>query len=237
MANKQDILLAISNSGETSELLALIPVAKLMGEPIIAMTSIPQSTLGKYADVNLYIKVEQKVCSLGLAPTSSTTATLVMGEALAVALLDVRGFTPEDFTLSRSGASLGRKLLIKLEDVMVTEQSLPLVSEQQILREVLLVISQKALGMAGVIDDDGQLLGIFTDGNLRRILDDRIDIHKTKIHEVMTPNCITAKPEMLAAEVLTLMQKHKISSLFLTDNNGKPIGAINMQILLQAGII
>ncbi|MDB4327254.1 KpsF/GutQ family sugar-phosphate isomerase [bacterium] len=237
MLTKQDILLAISNSGETSELLALIPVVKRMGVPIIAMTSNPQSTLGKYADVNLCIKVEQEACSLGLAPTSSTTATLVMGDALAVALLDARGFTSEDFALSHPGGSLGRKLLIKLEDVMVTEQSLPLVSEQQNLREVLLVISQKALGMAGVIDDDGQLLGIFTDGDLRRILDDRIDIHKTKIHEVMTPNCITAKPEMLAAEVLTLMQKHKISSLFLTDNNGKPIGAINMQILLQAGII
>jgi len=237
MLTKQDILLAISNSGETSELLALIPVVKRMGVPIIAMTSNPQSTLGKYADVNLCIKVEQEACSLGLAPTSSTTATLVMGDALAVALLDARGFTSEDFALSHPGGSLGRKLLIKLEDVMVTEQSLPLVSEQQNLREVLLVISQKALGMAGVIDDDGQLLGIFTDGDLRRILDDRIDIHKTKIHEVMTPSCITAKPEMLAAEVLTLMQKHKISSLFLTDNNGKPIGAINMQILLQAGII
>ena len=237
MLTKQDILLAISNSGETGELLALIPVVKRMGVPIIAMTSNLQSTLGKYADVNLCIKVEQEACSLGLAPTSSTTATLVMGDALAVALLDARGFTSEDFALSHPGGSLGRKLLIKLEDVMVKEQSLPLVSGQQNLREVLLVISQKALGMAGVIDDNGKLLGIFTDGDLRRVLDDRIDIHNTKIQEIMTPNSITAKPEMLAAEVLTLMQKHKISSLFVTDTNGKPIGAINMQLLLQAGII
>ena len=237
MLTKQDILLAISNSGETGDLLALIPVVKRMGVPIIAMTSNLQSTLGKYADVNLCIKVEQEACSLGLAPTSSTTATLVMGDALAVALLDARGFTSEDFALSHPGGSLGRKLLIKLEDIMVKEQSLPLVSGQQNLREVLLVISQKALGMAGVIDNNGKLLGIFTDGDLRRVLDDRINIHKTKIQEIMTLNSITAKPEMLAAEVLTLMQKHKISSLFVTDTNGKPIGAINMQLLLQAGII
>jgi len=237
MLTEQDILLAISNSGETSELLALIPVVKRMGVPIIAMTSNAQSTLGKYADINLCIKVEQEACSLGLAPTSSTTATLVMGDALAVALLDARGFTSEDFALSHPGGSLGRKLLLKLEDVMVKEPSLPLVARQQTLGEVLLVISQKALGMAGVIDDNGKLLGIFTDGDLRRVLDDRIDIHKTQIQQIMTPNSITAKPEMLAAEVLLLMQKHKISSLFVTDTNGKPIGAINMQLLLQAGII
>ena len=160
-----------------------------------------------------------------------------MGDALAVALLDARGFTSEDFALSHPGGSLGRKLLLKLEDVMVKEPSLPLVSRQQTLGEVLLVISQKALGMAGVIDDNGKLLGIFTDGDLRRVLDDRIDIHKTQIQHIMTPNSITAKPEMLAAEVLLLMQKHKISSLFVTDTHGKPIGAINMQLLLQAGII
>lgn len=237
MLTEQDILLTISNSGETAELLALIPVVKRMAVPIIAMTSNPQSTLGKYADINLCIKVEQEACSLGLAPTSSTTATLVMGDALAVALLDARGFTSEDFALSHPGGSLGRKLLLKLEEVMVKEQSLPLVLGQQTLSEVLVIISQKALGMAGVIDNQGKLQGIFTDGDLRRVLDDRIDIHKTQIQQIMTPNSITAKPEMLAAEVLTLMQKHKISSLFVTDTYGKPIGAINMQLLLQAGII
>jgi arabinose-5-phosphate isomerase len=237
MLTEQDILLAISNSGETAELLALIPVVKRMGVPIIAMTSNSKSTLGQYADINLCIKVEQEACSLGLAPTSSTTATLVMGDALAVALLDARGFTSEDFALSHPGGTLGRKLLIKLQDIMVKEQSLPLVSGEQTLREVLLIISQKALGMAGVIDNGGKLLGIFTDGDLRRVLDDRIDIHKTQIQAIMTPNSITAKQEMLAAEVLTLMQKNKISSLFVTDSGGRPIGAINMQLLLQAGII
>ncbi|WP_299080097.1 KpsF/GutQ family sugar-phosphate isomerase [uncultured Paraglaciecola sp.] len=237
MLTEQDILLTISNSGETSELLALIPVVKRMNVPIIAMTSNPQSTLGGYSDIHLCIKVQQEACSLGLAPTSSTTATLVMGDALAVALLDARGFTSEDFAMSHPGGSLGRKLLLKLEDIMVKEQSLPLVTEQQTLREVLLVISQKALGMAGVIDSQGKLLGIFTDGDLRRVLDNSIDIHRTRIQDIMTVNSITARPEMLAAEVLSLMQKHKISSLFVTDTTGKPTGAINMQLLLQAGII
>lgn len=237
MLTEQDILLTISNSGETAELLALIPVVKRLGVPIIAMTSNPQSTLGKYADVNLCIKVEQEACSLGLAPTSSTTATLVMGDALAVALLDERGFTCDDFAMSHPGGALGRKLLLKLNEIMVSGNKLPLVSPQQSLSEVLLEISRKALGMAGIVDDEGKLVGIFTDGDLRRVLDDRIDIHKTQIEQIMTRNSITAKPDMLAAEVLSLMQKHKINSLFVTDDTGKPVGAINMQLLLQAGII
>lgn len=237
MLTEQDILLAISNSGETAELLALVPVVKRLGVPIIAMTSNKNSTLGQYANINLCIKVEQEACSLGLAPTSSTTATLVMGDALAVALLDARGFTSDDFALSHPGGSLGRKLLLKLEDVMVKGDSLPLVSPQMTLSQVLLEVSRKALGMAGVVDDNGILLGIFTDGDLRRVLDDRIDIHKTEIQQIMTVNSVTAVPEMLAAEVLKLMQKHKISSLFVTDKKGIPVGAINMQLLLQAGII
>ena len=215
MLTEQDILLTISNSGETAELLALIPVVKRLGVPIIAMTSNPQSTLGKYADVNLCIKVEQEACSLGLAPTSSTTATLVMGDALAVALLDERGFTSDDFAMSHPGGALGRKLLLKLSEIMVIGDSLPLVSPEQTLSQVLLEISRKALGMAGIVDDNGKLIGIFTDGDLRRVLDDRIDIHKTQIQQIMTRNSITAKPEMLAAEVLSLMQKHKINSLFV----------------------
>lgn len=237
MLTEQDILLTISNSGETSELLALIPVVKRLGVPIIAMTSNPQSTLGKYADVNLCIKVEQEACSLGLAPTSSTTATLVMGDALAVALLDARGFTSDDFAMSHPGGALGRKLLLKLNDIMVKDDKLPLVLPHQTLSEVLLEISRKALGMAGIVDESGKLLGIFTDGDLRRVLDDRIDIHKTEIQQIMTRNSITATPSMLAAEVLSIMQKHKINSLFVTNDEGKPVGAINMQLLLQAGII
>jgi arabinose-5-phosphate isomerase len=154
-----------------------------------------------------------------------------------VALLDERGFTSEDFAMSHPGGALGRKLLLKLNEIMVSGDSLPLVAPQQTLSEVLLEISRKALGMAGIVDEHGKLIGIFTDGDLRRVLDDRIDIHKTQIQQIMTHNSITARPEMLAAEVLSLMQKHKINSLFVTNDIAKPVGAINMQLLLQAGII
>ncbi|MGJ8680674.1 KpsF/GutQ family sugar-phosphate isomerase [Paraglaciecola sp.] len=237
MLTEQDVLLAISNSGETSELLALIPVVKRLGVPLIAMTSDANSTLGKFADINLNIKVEKEACSLGLAPTSSTTATLVMGDALAVALLDARGFTSEDFALSHPGGSLGKKLLLSLQDIMVKDTALPLISPTKTLRQALVEMSQKALGMTGVVDKDGMLIGIFTDGDLRRVLDDRVDVHKTEIQHIMTKHCITANSDMLAAEVLNLMQQHKINSLFVVDKSGYPVGAINMQILLQAGII
>lgn len=237
MLTEQDILLTISNSGETAELLALVPVVKRLGVTIIAMTANVNSTLGKYADVKLCVKVEKEACSLGLAPTSSTTATLVMGDALAVALLDARGFTSEDFAMSHPGGSLGKRLLLKLDDIMVKEEALPLVSPEQTLSTVLLEISKKALGMAGVVDNAGELLGIFTDGDLRRVLDDRIDVHRVQIKDIMTKNSITASSEMLAAQVLKLMQQHKINSLFVIDSDDKPVGAINMQLLLQAGII
>ena len=233
----QDVLLAISNSGETSELLALLPVVKRLGVPIIAMSNSSANTLARYADVNLCIKVRQEACSLGLAPTSSTTATLVMGDALAVALLNARGFTTEDFALSHPGGSLGRKLLLSLNDIMLTNERLPLASPQQTLSQVLVEISRKGLGMAGIIDDTGKLIGIFTDGDLRRVLDARIDVHNVAIEQVMTANCVTAPPDMLAAEVLKIMEKRKINSLFVINELGNPIGAINMQILLQAGII
>lgn len=237
MLTEQDILLTISNSGETAELLALVPVVKRLGVTIIAMTANVHSTLGKYADIKLCVKVAKEACSLGLAPTSSTTATLVMGDALAVALLDARGFTSEDFAMSHPGGSLGKRLLLKLDDIMVKESALPLVSPEQTLSAVLLEISKKALGMAGVVDNAGKLLGIFTDGDLRRVLDDKIDVHQVKIKDIMTKNSITASSDMLAAQVLKLMQQHKINSLFVTDSGDKPVGAINMQLLLQAGII
>jgi len=237
MLTEQDVLLAISNSGETTELLALLPVVKRRGIAIIAMSNNPQSSLGKYADVNLCIKVEKEACSLGLAPTASTTATLVMGDALAVALLDARGFTPDDFALSHPGGALGRKLLLKLEDIMCKGELLPLVTTQQTISQALLEISRKGMGMAGIIADDGHLLGIFTDGDLRRVLDARVDIHTVSIESMMTANCITASQETLAAEVLNVMQKRKISSLFIVDEAHLPVGAINMQTLLAAGVI
>ncbi len=237
MLSEQDILIVISNSGETSELLALVPVVKRLGVPMIAMTSNKHSTIGKYADINLCIKVDKEACSLGLAPTSSTTATLVMGDALAVALLDARGFTSDDFAMSHPGGALGKKLLLSLKDIMLTGSALPLVSPEHSLIQSLEEISHKALGMTGIIDSQGELIGIFTDGDLRRVLDHQIDVHNTQIEDIMTKHSITAKQNMLAAEVLKLMQKHKINSLFVTDQNNRPIGAINMQILLQAGII
>ncbi|WP_166423373.1 KpsF/GutQ family sugar-phosphate isomerase [Paraglaciecola sp. 20A4] len=237
MLTEQDVLLAISNSGETSELLALLPVVKRRGIAIIAMSNNPLSSLGRYADVNLCIKVEKEACSLGLAPTASTTATLVMGDALAVALLDARGFTPDDFALSHPGGSLGRKLLLKLDDIMCKGEFLPLVTTEQTISQALLEISRKGLGMAGIVAVDGQLLGIFTDGDLRRVLDARVDIHTISIESVMTANCITASQDTLAAEVLNVMQKRKISSLFIVDEQNMPVGAINMQTLLAAGVI
>jgi arabinose-5-phosphate isomerase len=237
MLTDQDVLLAISNSGETPELLALMPVVKRLGVPIIVMSSNLNSTLASYAEVKLCIRVEQEACSLGLAPTASTTATLVMGDALAIALLDARGFTPDDFALSHPGGSLGRKLLLKLDDIMVQGEHLPLVAPNQTISNVLLEISRKRLGMAGIVDELGRLIGIFTDGDLRRILDARVDVHTIEIAHVMTKNSIVANRGMLAAEVLKIMEKNEINSLFIVDHKNQPIGAINMQLLLQAGVI
>jgi arabinose-5-phosphate isomerase len=237
MISKQDVLLAISNSGETAELISLIPVVKRLGIPLIAMTAVPESTLAKFANVVVNIKVDQEACSLGLAPTSSTTATLVMGDALAIALLNARGFTSEDFALSHPGGALGKRLLLSLDDIMVKGPALPLVELEQTLSQTLIEISKKALGMAGIVNAKGQLKGIFTDGDLRRVLDSQIDVHHTQIQHIMTQNSITANAGMLAAEVLKLMQDHKINSLFVVDDEQQPIGAINMQILLQSGII
>lgn len=237
MITKQDVLLAISNSGETGELLGLLPVVKRLGVPIIAMSNNPNSALGQHADVHLCIKVDKEACSLGLAPTSSTTATLVMGDALAIALLDANGFTSDDFALSHPGGSLGRKLLLKLEDIMQQGDLLPLVDEQETISNALLEISRKGLGMAGIVNQQGKLLGIFTDGDLRRVLDTQTDLHTTKVSDVMTKTSITATASTLAVEVLNLMEQHKISSLFAIDETGKPVGAINMHLLLKAGVV
>lgn len=237
MISKDDVLLAISNSGETGELLGLLPVVKRLGIPIIAMTNSAQSSLGKYADINICIKVPQEACSLGLAPTASTTATLAMGDALAIALLDANGFTSDDFALSHPGGSLGRKLLLKVSDVMQTGDDLPLVDEHQSISNALLEISRKGLGMTGVLDEQRNLVGIFTDGDLRRILDAKIDVHTTSIADVMTRGGVTGKTDMLAVEALNLMEQRKINALFAVDDDGKPRGALNMHLLLRAGVL
>ena len=236
MLSKQDILLAISNSGETNELLALLPVIKRLGIPLIAMSGNPESSLARYADVHLCIKVEQEACSLGLAPTSSTTATVVMGDALAVALLDARGFSEDDFALSHPGGSLGKKLLLRLEELMHKGERLPCVTAEKTIIDALMEISSKGLGMTAIVDQQGKLAGIFTDGDLRRVLDARVDVYQTPIGEVMTRKCKTAHPDMLAAEALNLMETFKISGLIVVDETNTPVGALNMHDLLQAGI-
>lgn len=237
MVTAHDVVIAISNSGETAEVLNILPVIKRLGVTMIAMTGNPASTLAKLADVHVSVAVEQEACPLGLAPTASTTATLVMGDALAVALLNARGFTADDFALSHPGGSLGKRLLLRLHDIMHSGERVPVVPQQALISEALLEMSRKGLGMTAIVDEHGRLAGIFTDGDLRRILDNRVDVHETSINEVMTRSCITANADMLAAQALKLMQDRKINGLIVVDSEGKPEGAMNMHDLLQAGVV
>lgn len=236
MLSRQDLVLAISNSGETHELVSLLPVLKRIGIPIISMTGNPDSTLATHCDVPLQITVEKEACPLNLAPTSSTTVTLALGDALAIALMKARGFTANDFALSHPGGALGKKLLLKLQDIMHSGDELPRVPSTATLKEALLEISQKGLGMVIVVNDENQLQGIFTDGDLRRLLDKQIDIHTTFIGDVMTCDPTTAHPEDLAAEGLKLMESHKINALVLVENQ-RVVGALNMHDLLKAGVL
>jgi len=237
MITQDDVVLAISNSGETAEVLTIVPVLKRRGIKMIAMTGRPESTLATLSDVHVCVRVEQEACPLGLAPTASTTATLAMGDALAVALLDVRGFSADDFALSHPGGSLGRRLLLRLEDVMHFGDALPVVHQQVSLKEALLEISRKGLGMTAIVDDSGKLAGLFTDGDLRRVLDQQVDLHKASIDSLMTRNCITAKPAMLAAEALQIMEQRKINGLIVVNEQQEPVGALNMHDLLKAGVL
>ncbi|MCW8090448.1 KpsF/GutQ family sugar-phosphate isomerase [Alteromonas sp. ASW11-130] len=237
MLGDDDVLLAISNSGETGELLSILPVVKRLGVPVVAMTNNLASSLGSYADVVLDISVKKEACSLGLAPTSSTTVTLVLGDALAIALLDAKGFTSDDFALSHPGGSLGRKLLLKVNDIMLRGEDLPLVSPDDKITDALLEISKKGLGMTGVIDQQNRLIGIFTDGDLRRILDAQVDIHHTPVEKVMTSGGRTVFAEDLAVEALNVMEAHKISALMVVNESQQPVGAFNMHMLLRAGVL
>lgn len=236
MIEPGDIVIAISNSGESGEILSLFPVLKRLNIKIISMTGKPASNMATLSDIHLQISVPEEACPLGLAPTTSTTATLVMGDALAVALLQARGFTAQDFALSHPGGALGRQLLLKLDDIMHTGDALPIVAPDALVRDALLEISQKGLGMTAIVGEDGQMAGIFTDGDLRRILDKRIDIHNTQIGDVMTLNPTVAEPNMLAVEGLNLMQAKSINGLMLCDS-GKLVGALNMHDLLKAGVM
>lgn len=237
MITADDVVLAISNSGETGEVLAILPVIKRIGCKLISMTGNPESTLAKLANTHVCIKVSQEACPLGLAPTSSTTATLVMGDALAVALLNARGFTADDFALSHPGGSLGRRLLLRLDDIMHTHERLPKVQDNAKIKEALLEISQKGLGMTSVVNTDNNLVGLFTDGDLRRILDENINIHTDTIASVMTQSPKTAQKDMLAAEALKIMEEKKINGLIIVDESNQPIGAMNMHDLLKSGVL
>lgn len=235
MLSPGDVIIAISNSGETEEILTLLPIIKLLDIPIIAMSGKPDSTLANYATIHLDISVDKEACPLGLAPTSSTTAALVMGDAIAITLLEARGFKAQDFARFHPNGSLGRRLLLKVEGLMHSGKNLPRVDEQCLMSEALLEITRKSLGMTTITDKDGNLCGIFTDGDLRRTLDQNIDIHTTPIHTVLTKKCVTISKNCLAAEALQIMEQHKITSLVVLENN-QPIGVVHMHDLLRAGI-
>ncbi|PHM39750.1 arabinose-5-phosphate isomerase [Xenorhabdus mauleonii] len=236
MVTSKDIVLAISNSGESNEILALIPVLKRLKVQLICMTNNRNSSMGKASDVHLCIKTPQEACPLGLAPTTSTTATLVMGDAIAIALLQARGFTAEDFALSHPGGALGRKLLLLASDLMASGDHIPHVPRTATLREALVEITRKKLGMTVICNDDMQIDGIFTDGDLRRVFDMGIDLNNAKIADVMTSGGIRIKPNALAVDALNLMQSRHITSLLVTEGE-KLLGVLHMHDLLQAGVV
>ncbi len=237
MITVDDVVLTISNSGETSEVLAIIPVIKRIGAKLLSMTGNVDSTLAKLSDAHVCIAVSQEACPLGLAPTSSTTATLVMGDALAVALLNARGFTADDFALSHPGGSLGKRLLLRLSDIMHKDDRLPVVTEQAKIKDALVEMSLKGLGMTAIVNAKGIMVGLFTDGDLRRILDDEVNIHHDNIASVMTKNATVTDKNILAAEALKIMEDKKINGLIIVDEHNKPIGAMNMHDLLKSGVL
>ena len=237
MITSKDVVLALSNSGNTTEILTIVPIIKRLGVPLICMTGNPDSPLATEATINLDVGVEKEACPLGLAPTSSTTVALVMGDALAVALLEARGFTEEDFALSHPGGTLGRRLLLHVSDIMHSGDDMPRVAPGLSISEALLEMSSKGMGMTAVVDDSNRVIGIYTDGDLRRTLDRKIDLQHTPIDQVMTRNCKTVDTRDLAAGVLRLMEDHKINGVLVTDSDNRLIGALNMHDLLRAGVM
>lgn len=236
MITPQDVIIALSNSGETVEILTILPLIKRLGAPLIALTGNPHSTLARVASVSIDVSVAEEACPLGLAPTSSTTATLAMGDALAIALLEARGFTAEDFARAHPGGRLGRRLLL-ISDIMHGGDTVPRVPHDALLREALMEMTKKGLGMTSIVDDAHRVLGIFTDGDLRRALDREIDVHTTPVADIMTRHCRTVSPQSLAAEALQIMQQHKINALPVVDEQQRLVGALNMHDLLRAGIV
>ena len=237
MITKNDTIICVSNSGETDEILSILPVIKRMGVPTIAITGNPESTLAKLSDVHLSIAVGEEACPLGLAPTTSTTTTLVLGDALAVTLLKLRGFTEEDFARSHPAGSLGKRLLLKIDDLMRTGDEIPKVNVGTNIKEALFEITKKRLGMTAIVDDKNTVKGIFTDGDLRRAFDEQVDIQNTNIEEVATLNPITIKSNSLAVSAAQLMEQYNIHSLLVVDDTNHLIGALNIHDLLRAGVV
>jgi arabinose-5-phosphate isomerase len=237
MITRTDAVLALSNSGETRELLLLLPHLKRLAIPLIVMAGKVDSTLGRAATVALDVSVPEEACPLNLAPTASTTATLAMGDALAVALLEARGFTKQDFARSHPGGSLGRQLLLHVEEIMRTGDALPRVGPGARLGDGLLEMSRKGLGLTVIVDERNRILGVFTDGDLRRSLDRQIDVHTATMREVMTSPCRTISPRELAAEAVHLMEVHRITALPVADEQGRLVGALNVHDLLRAGVM
>lgn len=236
MISRSDVVVALSNSGKTEEIVSLLPILKNMGIKIIAMTGDNNSKIATASDVHIDVGVEEEACPMNLSPTASTTAALAMGDAIAVALLEKRGFSVEDFAKSHPGGSIGKKLLLLVKDIMHTDKQIPIVFQDQKLAQGLIEMSEKALGMTAVINETGELVGIFTDGDLRRTLEANVDIQTTLMREVMTQNCITVTPNFLAVKAVEIIQDKKITSLVVVEEN-KIVGALNIHDLFRAGVM
>lgn len=237
MITENDVVIAISNSGDTEEIVTILPLIKRLGVPLVAFTGNKQSVLARCACVNIDISVEKEACALGLAPTSSTTATLVMGDAIAIALLDARGFSTEDFALSHPGGKLGRRLILKIDDIMHTGDAIPVVKDTANIKEALIEMTRCRLGMTAIIDKADTLIGLFTDGDLRRAFENNIDLNQTSITDVMTHGGKVVEKGILAAEALRIMETNKINGLFVVDKQRRLLGALNMHDLLRQGVL
>jgi len=236
MITGRDLVLAISNSGETDEILTILPLIKRLGVPLISLTGNPRSTIASSATVNLDVSVSKEACPLGLAPTASTTATLAFGDALAIALLESRNFTADDFARSHPGGRLGRRLLLHVGDMMRTGNDIPKSRSEEPLKNVLVKMSEKGMGLTIVVDEHDAVLGVFTDGDLRRAMDREIDPHKVRLAEVMTKGCTTVSPDQLAAEALHLMEERRVNALPVVGSDGCLAGAVGMHDLLRSGV-
>ena len=237
MITKNDVVLALSNSGNTSELVTLLPLIKRLGIPLVSMTGDINSALAQAACANLDISVKTEACPLNLAPTTSTTVTLVMGDALAIALLEARGFTAEDFAFSHPGGALGRKLLLKVSDIMHRDQEVPTVTPETPLKIALLEMTKKGFGITTIINNKGELVGVFTDGDLRRVIDSKIDLSSASINDVMSTTPKTINQDILAAEALNIMEQSSITAVIIEDQHKRPVGVVHMHDILRAGVI